>query len=212
MPRYSNNFCVGLTGGIGSGKTTVTDYFTELGAGVIDADEVSRSLTAEGQPAIDKIARKFGNKVLVKPGVLNRDSLREIVFNNKSAKRQLEQILHPLIRASMMDMAEKLDRSYLIFSIPLLIESGQQSSFDRILVINAPSGLRFRWIKQRSGLEDRQIQQIMDSQISTTERLRHADDVIDNSGTLEHLRQQVEKLHRLYLSLSNVHHRPHKSV
>ena len=203
MPRYSEQFSVGLTGGIGSGKSTVTDYFMKLGAGVIDADEVSRSLTADGQPAVDLIAQKFGKKILSKPGILNRDKLRDLVFNDKPAKLKLEEILHPLIRSQMQAMASEMDRSYLVFSIPLLIESNQQSAFDRILVVNAPDILRFKWIKKRSGLNDKQIQKIMDSQFSTSERLSHADDVIDNDDTLEHVYQQVEKLHQLYLSLSN---------
>ena len=203
MPRYSERFSVGLTGGIGSGKTTVTDYFTKLGADVIDADEVSRSLTADGQPAIDLIADKFGKAILQEPGVLNRDKLREVVFTDKSKKRQLERILHPLIRSQMRNLALKLDKPYLVFSIPLLFESNQQSSFDRILVVNAPDSLRFRWIKNRSGLSDKQIQKIMDSQISNSRRLSLADDIINNNSTLEHVYTQVEKLHQFYLSASN---------
>lgn len=203
MTRYSEKLSIGLTGGIGSGKTTVTDHFVKLGAGLVDADEVSRSLTADGQPAIDLIARNFGENILCEPGVLNRDALREIVFNNKDARHQLERILHPLIRSQMQSMASELENPYLIFSIPLLIESNQQSSFDRILVINAPDALRFTWIKKRSGLNNEQIQKIIDSQISISKRLSHADDVINNNDTLAHIYRQVEKLHQLYLSLSN---------
>lgn len=203
MPRYCEQFSVGLSGGIGSGKSTVTDYFTKLGAGVIDADEVSRSLTADGQPAVDLIVRTFGKNILSKPGVLNRDRLRDLVFNDKPAKIKLEKILHPLIRLQMQTMASEMDKPYLVFSIPLLIESNQQTSFDRILVVNAPESLRIKWIKKRSSLNDEQIRKIMDSQISTSERLSHADDVIDNDDTLEHVYQQVEKLHRFYLSLSS---------
>ena len=203
MTRYSEQFSVGLTGGIGSGKTTVTDYFIKLGAAVIDADEISRSLTADGQPGVDLIADNFGKKVLHKPGVLNRDMLREIVFNDKSKKRQLEEILHPLIRSQMQSMASEMKKPYLVFSIPLLIESNQQLSFDRILVVNAPDSLRFSWIRKRSGLSDAQIQKIMDSQISNSKRLDNADDVINNDASLGHVYRQVEKLHQLYLSLSN---------
>lgn len=202
MTRYSEKFSVGLTGGIGSGKTTVTERFIKLGAGVVDADEVSRSITADGQPAVELIARAFGKSVIRKPGVLNRGRLREIVFAEKSKKKQLEQILHPLIRKRMVSMAEELDTRYLIFSIPLLFESGQQSSFDRILVVNAPDVLRINWIRKRSGLTDSQIQKIMDAQISSAERLGLADDVINNNDTLEHVYEQVDKLHLRYLSLA----------
>ena len=205
MPRYSKQFSVGLTGGIGSGKTTVTDCFEKLGAGIIDADDVSRSLTADGQPTIETLAKTFGDDILKKPGVLNRDKLREMVFNNKSNKIKLEAILHPLIRAKMKILADELKKPYLIFSIPLLIEGNQQSSFDRIVVINAPKELRIKWVNKRSGLSDTQIRKIMDAQISTSKRLESADDVINNDDTLEHVYRQVEKLHQRYLSLSSAH-------
>ena len=203
MLRYSEQFSVGLTGGIGSGKTTVTDHFKKLGAGIVDADDVSRSLTADGQPAIELLAIKFGKSILNEPGVLNRDKLREIVFNDKSKKLELEALLHPLIRSQMKTLAAGMKKPYLLFSIPLLLESNQQSSFDRILVINAPDELRFEWIKKRSGISHAQIQKIIDSQISTAKRLQHADDVINNDDTLEHVYQQVEKLHQFYLSQSS---------
>ena len=203
MTRYTDQFSVGLTGGIGSGKTTVTGHFIKLGAGVIDADEVSRSLTADHQPAVDVIAQAFGKGVLIKPGVLNRDTLREIIFTDKSGKIQLEKILHPLIRKQMQIKAMSLDKPYLVFSIPLLFESNQQLSFDRVLVVNAPDSLRLKWIKKRSGLSDGQIKKIMDSQFSTNRRLNLADDVINNDDTIEHVYRQVEKLHAFYLSVSN---------
>lgn len=203
MPRYSEQFSVGLTGGIGSGKTTVSDHFKTLGAGIIDADEVSRSLTADGQPTLDLLATKFGNTILQAPGILDRDKLREIVFNDQSKKLELEALLHPLIRAQMKTLAAEMEKPYLIFSIPLLLEGNQQSSFDRVLVINTPDELRFKWIKKRSGLSHSQIQKIIDVQISTAKRLQYADDVINNNNTLEHVYQQVEKLHQFYLSQSS---------
>ena len=199
MQRYSNQFSIGLTGGIGSGKTTVTNHFKLLGAGIIDADEVSRSITANGQPAIELLEKTFGENILSEKGVLNRDKLRQLVFSDADKKRQLEELLHPLIREKMCQLAASENKPYLIFSIPLLIEGKQQGAFDRILVVDAPIDLRTKWIKQRSALDDEQIQQIINSQASTAERVKFAHDIIENNDTLDHLYAQIEQLHASYL-------------
>ena len=163
MQRYTDRFSIGLTGGIGVGKTTVTDHFAQLGVCIIDADEVSRSITAAGQPAVQLIAQHFGQEVLSDQQTLNRTKLRELVFNHAEKKRQLEQLLHPLIRQQMREQATMADSEYLIFSIPLLIETGQTELFDRILIIDAPDERRIGWIKQRSGLSQQQIKKIIQS-------------------------------------------------
>ncbi len=203
MKRYTDRYSVGLTGGIGVGKTTVTDHFSKLGTCIIDADEVSRAITASGQPAIKLIAQAFGKQVLSDNETLDRAKLREVVFDDQAKKQQLEEILHPLIRDQMQALANDADSDYVIFSIPLLIETGQTDKFDRILVIDAPDERRIEWIKKRSGLSIQQIRKIIQSQISREKRLKLADDVINNDQDLEHLYQQVESLHQKYLQLTN---------
>ena len=123
MQRYTERFSVGLTGGIGCGKTTVTDHFASLGVTIVDADEVSRSITAKGEPAVKKIAQLFGQQILKNENTLDRYKLREIVFDTPEKKQQLENLLHPLIRERMQQQASKAESAYIIFSIPLLIEN-----------------------------------------------------------------------------------------
>ncbi len=202
MQRYTDRFSIGLTGGIGVGKTTVTNHFAKLGACVVDADEVSRSITQSGQPAVKNIALTFGEQILSDKDTLDREKLRELVFNDQAKKKQLEQILHPLIRQNMREQAVETDADYIIFSIPLLIETGQTELFDRLLVIDAPDERRIAWIQQRSGLSQQQIEKIIQSQVPRHQRLEVADDVITNDQDLEHLYQQVESLHRKYLQLA----------
>ena len=205
MKRYTDRYSIGLTGGIGVGKTTVTDHFTKLGICIIDADEVSRAITAADQPAVKKIAQTFGEQVLTNDKTLNREKLRELVFNDQDKKQQLEQILHPLIRKQMQAQANGADSDYVIFSIPLLIETGQMNFFDRILIIDAPDERRIEWIKKRSGLSLQETKKIISSQTSRQERLAVADDVINNDKDLEHLYQQVGILHHKYLELAQNH-------
>ena len=205
MKRYTDRYSIGLTGGIGVGKTTVTDHFAKLGICVIDADEVSRAITAAGQPAVKKIAQTFGGQVLTDDETLDREKLRELVFNDQDKKQQLEQILHPLIRAQMRAQAGHADSDYVIFSIPLLIETGQLNFFDRILVIDAPDEQRIEWIKKRSGLSRQEIKKIVSSQTSRQKRLAVADDIVNNDKDLEHLYQQIGTLHDKYLELAQNH-------
>ena len=202
MKRYTNRYSIGLTGGIGVGKTTITDHFAKLGVCIIDADEVSRAITEAGQPAVKKIAEVFGEQVLGEDETLDRQKLRKAIFDDLSKKQQLEQILHPLIREQMQAQANDADSDYVIFSIPLLIETGQIERFDRILVIDAPDEQRIKWIQKRSGLSIEEIKKIINSQTSRPERLAVADDVINNDKDLEYLYQQVESLHQKYLKLA----------
>ena len=198
MKRYSERFSIGLTGGIGSGKTTVTNHFSSLGIKIVDADDVSRSITAAGNPAVKKIADLFGEQILEDTNTLDRNKLRELVFDNPEKKQKLEQLLHPLIRQRMRQLASQAESAYIIFSIPLLIETGQVELFDRILIVDATDEQRIKWIMQRSKISLNEVGKIINSQTSRENRLSVADDIISNNGGLTELYKQVESLHQKY--------------
>lgn len=196
---------VALTGGIGSGKSSASALFAALGVPVIDADVISHALTAPGGEALPAIAEAFGNDLITADGALDRAALRRIVFADPVARRRLEAILHPRIRANMLAdaEAEAADGSYVILAIPLLLETGQTNLADRVLVIDLPRPQQIERVIARSGLDAAEVERIMASQVSRSERLAAADDIIDNSGPEEALRPQVEALHRQYLTLAS---------
>ncbi len=194
---------IGLTGGIGCGKTAVTDCFTSLGVPVIDADTVAREVVLPGQPALQAIADKFGPEAITSEGSLNRNWLREHIFSDAGAKRELEAILHPRIRAEMRRQLSEVEGSYAIFSIPLLLETGQDKTVDRILVVDCDPELQISRVTQRDDASESQTRAIIATQIDRKSRLTAADDIITNNGSLSELRPQVEALHQKYLNLAN---------
>ena len=193
---------IGLTGGIGSGKSTVTSLFETLGVPVIDADIISRQLVEPGPEALTEIAKKFGPAIITPEGRLNRRQLREIIFSSPRQRKQLEEVLHPRILAQMQRQAEQLETPYCIFSIPLLLEAKQQDAVDRVLVIDAADETRRLRIKNRDHLTDHQIDAILKTQLERHERLANADEIITNNGDIETLRQQVEALHQYYQAMA----------
>ncbi len=193
---------IGLTGGIGSGKSTVTHCFKGLGVPVVDADVIAREVVAPGQPALEEIARTFGPSVIDGQGSLRRDRLRQIVFADPAQRRRLEQILHPRIRSIMGQRIAGLNAPYCIASIPLLVETRQRDTVHRVLVIDVPEALQYQRIRQRDGASDAEIGAIIASQANREERLAAADDVVVNDGDLDHLEQAVRRLHRRYTELS----------
>lgn len=195
-------FVVGVTGGIGCGKSAVTDRFAALGVPVIDADRVARTVVEPGQPALVEIVEQFGAAALNADGTLNRAWLREAIFADPQAKTTLEQILHPRIRAEMHHQLEQFDTAYAIFSIPLLFETGQDKHVNRILVVDCPPELQLSRVTRRDQTSDAQTKAIIASQIARDKRLAKADDIIDNSGSLDDLQLPVEQLHRKYLILA----------
>ena len=195
-------FAVGLTGGIGSGKTTISDLFAELGVDVIDTDEIARELSQKGQAAARQIEQRFGPEVLASDGSLDRDRLRELVFSEPQARKALQSILHPLIRAEVKRRLNASDKPYALVVVPLLVESRGYDFADRVLVVDCTEEQQIARVMQRSGLPRDQVKAIMATQATRTERLAAADDVINNGGALGALRSQVEKLHRQYLMLS----------
>jgi dephospho-CoA kinase len=198
-------FKVGLTGGIGCGKTTVSRLFAELDVPVIDADSIAHQLVEPEQPALIKLGEVFGNHIINSDGSLHRAQLREIVFSDSSQKQQLEAILHPLVFAEIQTITATLSYPYCIISIPLLFETQRTQFVDRILVIDCPEKIQIERVKRRDGLDEAQIQSIINTQVSREFRLTHADDVIDNTQTTgNELAEQVKKLHNQYLSSASL--------
>jgi dephospho-CoA kinase len=194
---------IGLTGGIGSGKSTVADALAARGAGVIDTDRIARELTEPGDPSLARIAATFGAEVIHEDGRLDRDALRRLVFDDPDARRRLEGILHPRIKERMLERLAVLDAPYAVLVIPLLFETNQQNLVDRTLVVDVPEPIQIERVRRRSGLADADILRIIASQIERTERLARADDIIDNGNDLPALLAQVEQIHRLYLKLAS---------
>ena len=196
-------FAVGLTGGIGSGKTTVAALFAQLGAGVVDTDEIARALTGPGQAAVGEIARRFGPQFATADGALDRSRMRKLVFEDMRAKKDLESILHPLIRHKAEHRVANSTAPYVILVVPLLLESGAyQKLMRRVLVVDSDQETRIGRVRRRDNLPREEILAIISSQIGATERLRRADDVIRNDGDLAALEPQVAALHRKYLDLA----------
>ncbi len=195
---------IGLTGGIGSGKSTVARHFEALGAPVIDADDIGRELVAPGQPALAAIVERFGADMLDDSGRLDRARLRERVFTHPEQRRALEAILHPRIRAEIQRRIASLSPAcgYCILSVPLLIESGWQDLVDRVLVVDAPREAQIQRTVRRDGVTRQQAEAVIASQADRHTRLRAADDVIHNEGDLAALQEQIEALHQRYRQLA----------
>jgi dephospho-CoA kinase len=194
---------IGLTGGIGCGKTTVANLFAERGASLVDADLIAHAMTAPGGPAMAAIEAAFGPAFVGADGALDRAAMRELVFADPPAKQRLEAILHPMIRAAADAQARAATGLYVIFVVPLLVESGAwRASLARIAVIDCQESTQVARVMARNGLSEQQVRAIMATQASRSERLAAADDVIDNDGGLEALLPQVEALHARYLRIS----------
>lgn len=193
---------VGLTGGIGCGKSIVCHYFQELGATVIDTDIIARELVEPQMPACQLIGKQFGQQVLNKDGSINRSLLREVIFSDEDKRKQLESILHPLIRDELNRQIGQLHAPYVIIAIPLLVEKGWQQLLDRVLVVDCRVDLQRERALQRDGGEAETIDRIIASQATREERLKAADDVIENNSSLQALHAQVTQLHEQYLQLS----------
>jgi len=193
---------IGLTGGIGSGKSAVASLLMTRGIPIIDTDEIAHRLTEPGQPAFDEIVRNFGQDILDANRRIDRDKLRERVFENAGERQRLEAILHPRIREMVREKLEALHAPYCILVVPLLIESGFIDLVDRVLVVDASEGVQIQRTVARSGLTEPEIRKIIAAQVSRAQRLQKADDVIDNNGDRKHLETEVERLHQWYLSLA----------
>jgi dephospho-CoA kinase len=196
-------FTVGLTGGIGSGKSAVAELFAGRGVAVIDTDLIAHELTQPMGGAIGPIRSAFGAGVIGPDGALDRARMRKLVFTDAAAKNKLEAILHPLINARSAWLAEHAVSPYVVLVVPLLVESGMdRTRYQRVLVVDCPEALQVERVIQRSGLSEKEVRDIMAAQATRSKRLARADDVIDNSGAREALVAQVERLHEKYFTLA----------
>lgn len=196
-------FAVGLTGGVGAGKSVVAALFSELGAAVIDTDLIARALVAPGQAALAEIRAAFGDTVIASDGTLDRAALRRAVFADAAARRRLEAILHPRIRREVEDALLAVRAPYALVVIPLLVETGgYRELLDRVLVVDCPEAMQLARVMARSALTRDEAAAILAVQAGRLERLAVADDVIENTGAPDALLPQVAALHRKYLELS----------
>jgi dephospho-CoA kinase len=193
---------IGLTGGIGSGKSTVCDIFQNLGINIIDADHIAKALVKPGFPAFRQIIAQFGEAFLNTDGNLDRDKLRNLIFADKTKKQLLENILHPLVYQQIAEEIRHAVSPYCIIAVPLLLETQKKQLFDRILVVDCSIEMQLQRVESRDQLKREQILSIIASQISRELRLQQADDIIDNSASTTQLAEQIKRLHNSYLLLA----------
>ena len=198
----SNKFIVGLTGGIGSGKTSVANAFAARGATIIDTDAIAHQLTAPGGTANSAIAANFGETMLTQQGAMDRVKMRSLIFSDATKKALLESILHPMIRAEVAKQTDLATGPYVIYVVPLLVESSHWK-FPRVLVIDCDEDKQIQRVMQRDGLAEDLIRSIVAQQATRQQRLAIATDVLQNQGAFETLIPEIDRLHRLYCELSS---------
>ena len=193
---------LGLTGGIGTGKSTVAAEFKNLGICIVNADEGSRAVVEPGKPALSKIASQFGGQIILSDGSLNRTALREIIFNNAIKKQWLEELLHPIIRDWIVEHLNDSDSPYVILESPLLLETDQHELVDTTLLIDLPVELQLERAGARDANNSKQIQRIIDSQMPREQKISKADWIFDNSGEKAMISLRVNQLHEKFLTLA----------
>jgi dephospho-CoA kinase len=195
-----DRFRIGLTGGVASGKSTVANLFSALGVPIVDTDLLAREVVAPGSPLLREITERFGGQVRSGDGTLNRQELRKRIFEDPEQRKWLEALLHPAIRELTDARCEAATGPYVIVAIPLLVETGGADRFDRVLVVDCEPELQLARLMARDGNSREQAQRMLDAQAPRAARLAVADDVIRNDGDIASLRDQVEKLHRQYVT------------
>jgi dephospho-CoA kinase len=196
-------FCIGLTGGIGSGKSSAARLFQDLGAGVVDVDDISHALTQPGGAAIPEILRQFGANFIAADGSLDRVRMRELVFNDPQAKHRLEAILHPLIGKQARDRIARAEQPYVLLVVPLLLErNAYQDRVQRVVVVDCSEQTQIERTMRRSNLPESAVRAIMAAQLSRADRLAKADDILHNEQGEDHLQKQIATLHQHYLNLA----------
>lgn len=199
----SAGFIVGLTGGIGSGKTAVSDSFAKLGIQVVDTDLIAHELTGSAGPAMPALISAFGPAIRRDDGALDRSAMRQLVFSDTLARKRLEAILHPLILEHSITQCQQATSPYVVLAVPLLIESGTyRNRCHRVCVVDCPVEMQIARVMQRSGLQEDEVKSIIASQASREARIAAADDIIDNSASIEHMLTQVKRLDMLYRTLA----------
>lgn len=195
-------YTVALTGGIGSGKSTIAGYFAASGVDIIDADVIAREVVEPGTPALQAIIERYGDAILTEQGTLQRSRLREIIFSTPDEKTWLNALLHPLINARTQQLKAQAASPYVLWVVPLLVENRLQRQADRVLVVDTDEETQLRRTLQRDNVSLEQAKRILAAQATRQQRLDCADDIIDNSGAPEKALPQVAKLHQLYLKLA----------
>lgn len=194
----------GLTGGIGSGKSTVANAFKQLAVNIVDADLVAREVVSVGEPALAAIAQRFGKRILLADGALDRSQLRTIIFEKPAQKEWLEQLLHPLIRARIKLQLERSASIYTLLESPLLLETDQHQLVSKIIIVDVDESLQLTRASRRDGASEENIKRIMATQFTREQRLACADFVIDNSRTLTQTYAQVESVHKALARLAHL--------
>lgn len=195
-------FVVGLTGGIGSGKSTVADLFVTQGAGLVDTDVIARELTLTDGAAMPMLTAEFGPHIVAADGALDRAAMRQLAFADPSARSRLEGILHPLIRQISSERCRAASEPYVVLAVPLLVESGTyRERCDRIVVVDCPETLQIQRVMARNGLSDKEVKAIMAAQATRQQRLAAADDVVVNDDDKAKIVRQVQTLHEKYVAL-----------
>ncbi len=195
-------YVVGITGGIGSGKTVVSDYFGSLGVPIIDTDIIAREIVELGQPTLNKLVKSFGKEILLDDGNLDRAALRKTAFSNEANTKLLNSITHPAIRLETLKQIDSTHQQYCIVVVPLLSpDSPFKEIMQRVLLVTAKRNLKTERVKKRSNLSTKEIDLIMKSQLSDSQRLAFADDVISNDGSISDLYMSIDKLHQTYSQL-----------
>lgn len=194
---------IGLTGGIGCGKTTVAAYFSKMGISVIDTDDLAKQAIEPGTNALIDVINHFGPDVLTPVGRLDRMKLRRRIFLDPKAKQWLEELLHPIILEKMRQRIQRCTKNYCVVAIPLLLETHSQNEVDRILVVDCPESTQIERTMARDNMTEAEVKNLMKTQVSREERLLAAHDIIENNLGLEDLSQQVKDLHHYYLSIMN---------
>lgn len=205
MSTLKNRLVIGLTGGIGSGKTLASDHFATLGIDIIDTDVIARKIVQPGQDALTQLVNQFGNNIVHSDGSLNRGALRKIAFASKANKAKLDSITHPAIRQETTKLIQASNSDYCIVVVPLLSkDSPFLTIMQRIVVVTASHDTKIKRVEIRSNLSKEEIETIMQTQLSDEQRLEFADDIIENNSSKEHVYSAVEKLHLTYLELSQL--------
>ena len=206
MSAARRPYVVGLTGGIGSGKSTVTRLLIGFGIEVIDADDVSREVVTPGSPALNALVARFGDKILNADGTLKRERLRGLIFTDAEAKRWVEELLHPLIRARIRERIENSSSPWVLLSAPLLLENDAYDFVDRILVVDVPESVQLARTMLRDNATKEEVTRIMQSQLSRSKRLAAADDIVENTGDPLQLQEQLLRLVKRYEELAHARH------
>jgi dephospho-CoA kinase len=199
----SNPYKVGLTGGIGSGKSLVSKMFADLGVPVIDADDIAHELIKPGSPLIDNIINILGKDIIDSSGMLDRDKLRSLIFSDSESKEKLEAIMHPHVFDTINRKISEISAPYCILSIPLLVETNARDMVDTVLVVDCPVSLQIERVSRRDGVTSEDVQKIIQLQASRDSRILAADDVINNEGTIAELQQAVTALHEKYTQIAD---------